>query len=96
MVPSKPAELLGVFIDDTAGGPVVADLEVLNYEVPLVMSPVIQATGVGIETRGSLDAVKEIGTGWYVGQVKPKTALRFLSQFYELIYAWSVGVLLLA
>ena len=45
MVPSKPAELLGVFIDDTAGGPVVAYLEVLNYEVPLVMSPVIQATG---------------------------------------------------
>ena len=45
VVPSKPAALLGVFIDDTAGGPVVAYLEVLNYEVPLVMSEVIQATG---------------------------------------------------
>ena len=32
------------FIVDTAGGPVVVYLEVLNYEVPLVMSPVIQAT----------------------------------------------------
>ena len=29
-------------------------------------------------------------------QVKPKAAVRFLHQFYELIYSWSVGVFLLA
>ena len=32
------------FIGDTAGGPVIVYLEVCNHEVPLVMSPVMQAT----------------------------------------------------
>ena len=45
VVPSKSAESLGVFIGDTSGGPVVAFLDVFNCKVPLVMSPVIQATG---------------------------------------------------
>ena len=43
--PSKPAELLGVFTGYMAGGPVFVYLEVCDHEVPLGMSPVIQATG---------------------------------------------------
>ena len=43
--PSKPAELLGVFTGYMAGGLVVVYLEVCDHEVPLGMSPVIQATG---------------------------------------------------
>ena len=42
--PRGPAKLLGFFICDTAGGPVVVYLEVCDFEVPLVMSPVFQVT----------------------------------------------------
>ena len=43
--PSKPAELLGVFTGYMAGGLVVVYLEVCDHEVPLEMSPMMQATG---------------------------------------------------
>ena len=40
-----PVKLLGVFIGNTPGGPVVAYLGVCDHEVPLVISPVMQAMG---------------------------------------------------
>ena len=43
--PRGPVKLLGVFIGNTPEGPVVAYLEVCDHEVPLVMSPVMQAIG---------------------------------------------------
>ena len=46
---NKPAELLGVFTGYMAGGPVVVYLEVCDHEIPLGMSPVMQATGQRIE-----------------------------------------------
>ena len=36
------------FIGPTAGGPIVVYLEVYDHEVPLVISPVMQATGCQI------------------------------------------------
>ena len=44
-VPRGPVKLVGVLNFYTAGEPVVVYTEVCNHEVPLVMSPVIQATG---------------------------------------------------
>ena len=43
--PRGPVKLVGVLAAFTAGEPVVVFTEVCNHEVPLVMSPVIQATG---------------------------------------------------
>ena len=44
--PNKPVKLVVVFTGHTAREPVVMFLEVVNdHEVPLVMSPVMQATG---------------------------------------------------
>ena len=41
------------FNNDTAGGPVVVYLEVCDHVVPLVMSPVMQATDFELCTLGS-------------------------------------------
>ena len=44
-VPRGPVKLVGELTGCTAGEPVVVYPEVCNHEVPLVMSPVMQATG---------------------------------------------------
>jgi len=80
-VPRGPVKLVGELTGYTAGEPVVVYPEVCNHEVPLVMSPVMQATGWRIVLTWSMAA---FDVDFYVYWGTTSNPLRLQEQEYTI------------